>query len=90
VALHLVGRGGELRLGTKRIATLAAWTKDNTRVTFTVASVNRFVAGLGAPTHIVLALTPKVLGTYPVVSGGLDDGAVMVDTTRLREEHGTL
>ncbi len=90
MALNLVGAGGELRLGTRRIASLATWQKQDARVTFTVAQVNRFVAGLGAPTHIVLALTPKVLGTYPVTSGTVEAGAVMVDTTQLREEHGTL
>ena len=90
MALDLSGTGGELRLGPKRIATLATWTKQDIRVSFTVGTVNRFVAGMGAPTHIVLPLSPKVLGIYPVVSGTLDDGVVKVDLNQSVKELGSV
>lgn len=90
MALDLSGTGGELRLGPKRIATLATWTKQEMRVTFTVATVNRFVAGMGAPTHIVLPLSPTVVGTYPIVSGTLEDGAVKVNLNQSVKEFGSI
>ena len=59
-------------------------------MSFTVDTVNRFVAGMGAPTHIVLPLSPKVLGIYPVVSGTLDDGVVKVDLNQSVKELGSV
>jgi hypothetical protein len=84
MALDIDGHGGELRRGTKRIATLAAWQKRNKRVTFTTDYVNPFLAGMGQPTEIVLPVSRKTTRIYPIVAGSLTDGRVDVDLMTAR------
>jgi len=79
MALNLSGRGGELRNGSRQVARLATWTKDAARIVFTVEYVNAFAAGLGPPTHITIPVSLRVQRTYPIVSGGIEDGVVKVD-----------
>jgi hypothetical protein len=86
MALDLDGIGGELRLGTKRVASLAAWQKRNKRITFTTDYVNPFLAGMGQLTEIVLQATPKTRRVYPIVSGTLESGRVDVDLMTARSE----
>jgi hypothetical protein len=86
MALDIEGTTGELRVGTKRLATLASWQKRDKRITFTTNYVNAFLAGMGQPTEIALQVTPKVRRIYPIVSGGLTDGRVDVDLMTARSE----
>ena len=86
MALNIEGSGGELRQGPRRFAQLATWRKQEKRITFTTAQVNAFAAGLGAPTEIVLPVTPRVRRIYPIVSGDWQTGAVHVDLMQARTE----
>jgi hypothetical protein len=86
MALDIDGHGGELRLGNKRVATLAAWQKRGRRVTFTTDYVNAFLAGMGQPTEIALPVSRKVRRIYPIVAGTLEAGRVDVDLMTARSE----
>lgn len=87
MALNLDGTHGELRVGTKRLAVLTGWSKQDRRVSFTVGTVNPFLAGMGAaPTEIVLQVMPKVVRVYPILAGGIADGHVVVDLMTARTE----
>lgn len=86
MALNFKGQGGELRIGTRQLATLTSFWKQERRVSFEVRYVNQFAAGLGRPTAIVLPVTPTAVRIYPVVGGGLEEGAVMVDLDGARTE----
>ena len=86
MALNLSGEGGELRQGRRTLARLATWTKADTRVTFATSYVNAFAAGLGPPTEIALPVRATVTRVYPVLSGGLDTGAVRIDLMAARTE----
>jgi hypothetical protein len=86
MALDLEGTTGELRVGTKRLATLASWQKRDKHITFTTDYVNAFLAGMGQPTEIVLQVTPKTRRIYPIVAGTLAARRVIVDLMTARSE----
>jgi NADPH-dependent ferric siderophore reductase len=86
MALDIDGHGGELRRGTKRVATLAAWQKRGRRVTFATDYVNAFEAGRGDPTEIVLPVSRTVRRFYPIVAFDSEAGRVDVDLMHARSE----
>lgn len=86
MALNISGQGGELRHGTRVLATLGAWQKQDRRITFSTTYINAFTAGLGAPTEIRIPVSRTVLRIYPIASGNWRDGAVMVDLMTARTE----
>jgi hypothetical protein len=86
MALDIAGQGGELRQGRRTLARLGGWQKAGGRVTFDVAYVNAYAAGLGPPTEIVLPVAKRAVRVYPVVGGGVAEGAVAVDLMGARTE----
>jgi len=90
MSLSYRATAGELRHGRHLVARLIGCTKTEARVTFTVTYVNRFAAGLGMPTEVVLQATPTGVCRYPVVSGSAADGAVKIDPVRVIAETRTL
>lgn len=86
MSLSFRGQGGELRHGSRVVARLAWYWKQDRRVTFESSYVNAFAAGLGPPTAIVLPVTPTARRVYPVVSGGIDAGTVHIDLDRATTE----
>jgi hypothetical protein len=86
MALDITGSGGELRQGRRTLARLGGWQKAGGRVTFETVYVNAFAAGVGPPTEIVLPVATHAVRVYPVVGGGVADGAVAVDLMGARTE----
>jgi hypothetical protein len=87
MALNIKGEGGELRIGTRLLARLAGWHKEDKRITFAMAQVNEFAAGLGQPpTEIRIPVSRTVERIYPIVSGNWRDGSVFIDLMAARTE----
>lgn len=87
MALNITGHGGELRQGSRTLARLAGWTKQDKRITFTTTYVNEYLAGTGAaPTEIRIQASTRAVRVYPIVSGHWRDGAVHVDLMTARTE----
>ena len=86
MSLDITGSGGELRQGRRTLARLGSWHKAGGRVTFEAVYVNAYAAGLGPPTEIVLPVAKRAVRVYPVVGGGVADGAVAVDLMGARTE----
>jgi hypothetical protein len=86
MALNIAGQGGELQVRGRTLARLGGWDKAGAKLTFTTAYVNAFAAGLGPPDVVVLPLAAKVQGTYPVVSGSVEEGVVRLDLMAARLE----
>lgn len=90
MSLSYSGRGGEIRIGRKVMATLQAWSKGESkkakgepgqprrcRISFQIEKVDEFWANYGPPTTIALAL-PGQRRVYDIESGDFRAGALIV------------